>query len=202
MSFDQFPYRRIPIWENRRRAKVLKKFRVLIIDYVNSRNREVLRSINELMPGVREMSRLAGISFEISDALRGRIVEMGFGVPRDYDLLDDVSAFLHPDFQNQLIDLIDRAIGAYDHNKHIAWENTLNPFYWLRIVFNPIAEALLRTLADFGVDAAAEPNSRFSRIVRRVLGFVLFVFVPVVFTYLDFLGLKKWFFELLGRLKW
>ena len=107
-----------------------------------------------------------------------------------------------PISQNQLIDLIDRAIGAYDHNKHIAWENTLNPFYWLRIVFNPIAEALLRTLADFGVDAAAEPNSRFSRIVRRVLGFVLFVFVPVVFTYLDFLGLKKWFFELLGRLKW
>ena len=57
--------------ENRRWAKVLKKFRVLLIDYINSRNREVLRSINELMPGVREMSRLAGISFELSAPSQG-----------------------------------------------------------------------------------------------------------------------------------
>jgi hypothetical protein len=31
----------------------------------------VLRSINELMPGVREMSRLAGISFELSAPSQG-----------------------------------------------------------------------------------------------------------------------------------
>jgi hypothetical protein len=64
-----------------------------------------------------------------------------------------------------------------------------------------LAGLLLRTFADFGVDAAAEPNSGFSRIVRAILGWFFFVFVPGVFAYLDFFGLKKWFFELLGRLK-
>jgi hypothetical protein len=99
-----------------------------------------------------------------------------------------------------LIDLLDRAIGTYDNNKRVAWVNTLNLFYWIRLGFDPIARALLRILADFGVNAAAEPNSRFSRIVRWVLAFVLSFFLgflPAVFAYLDFFDQKKWFLELI-----
>jgi hypothetical protein len=204
MIFDQFPYRRIPIWENWHRRKVLKNIRVLLINYFSSSDAERRHSINALMLTVIDMSRLVGVSFQISSVRQQRLAMDGYPISFDYDLLENFAMWDHPALQSDLIDLLDRAIGVYNGDKRAAWWRTFCPFYWTSLGFEWIARLLLRTFADFGVEAAAEPNSRFSRIVRRILG--LFIgfsigFVPAVFAYLDFFNLKNWFLELLGRPK-
>jgi hypothetical protein len=50
MSFDQFPYRRIPICVNCHRAKVLKKIQVLLLNCFRSPTKQLRRSINRFVP--------------------------------------------------------------------------------------------------------------------------------------------------------
>lgn len=201
VSFDQLSYRRIPIWENRHRAKVLDRFRDLLTDFNNGLKRflfvdapelaETHRSISELKGVVSDMCRLAGISFVVPESKREYLAAKSkwLAIPAGYDLLDNFF-WLVPGLRKDVIELVDRAKGVYDHNKGAAWRRTFNPFYWFGIAVDWIAGILLRTLADFGVEDAAEPNSRVSRIVRRVV-YVLLVVVPAIMAYLEFFGLRE-----------
>jgi hypothetical protein len=87
MGFDQLPYRQIPIFVNRRRVKLLNTFRTLLLNYINSPVQELRGSINQLMPVVADVSHLAGVS--LSEALHQRLLEMGYLIPSERDLLEN-----------------------------------------------------------------------------------------------------------------
>src|SRR5260221_947439 len=84
MFFDQLPIRKIPIWANSHRLKLLRGFRVLLAAYVelientttsaaSPAARHQRQQIEQSIEPVRRMLRLAGISAIISAALRQEI---------------------------------------------------------------------------------------------------------------------------------
>jgi hypothetical protein len=221
MSFDQLPYRKIPIGENRRRVKTLTQFRdllrqflqplgpdaVFVKDHITEERR---RLINRAMPAAARFIRLAGLSSTVPDSKREYLSNRSkaAGIDAKLDLLDGFLWQETPGLQQQAVDVVDQAIGIYNGNTSTAWFNTCNPFFWITRLIEWIADWIVQLIAwiaqlpvrifssIFGIDQEKAVRSKGGRFVTGVSVF-LQGFAALVFL-LDHFGLEKPILRWLG----
>jgi hypothetical protein len=144
MSFDQLPYRKIPIWENRRRSMVLVRLRNLLGEILRLLDRpdtvltkdikdDYSRSIILILPGASQFIRLAGLSTTVPSSQREYLSNRSTvaGIDAKLDLLEGFLWQENPGLRKQAVALVDQATGVYNESIWKALINTFNPFYWI-----------------------------------------------------------------------
>ena len=136
-------YRKITIWENIRRVKLLLKFKELLIQYFEAveysyfciiENHEALsikKQINSMLKEVYEIIYLAGVS-----SIFRRLPKPDSSASREMEDLYDIFDLYHSDIgPRKLIDIVDRVIEIYKNNQVLALFRTCSPFFWLGYLF-------------------------------------------------------------------
>jgi len=219
MSFDQLPYRKIPIGENRHRVKTLNQFRDLLRQFIQPLGpdavfvkdhikEELERLINQATPVASRFIRLAGLSTSVPDSKREYLSNRSkaAGIDAKLDLLDGFLWQETPGLQRQAVALVDQAIGIYNGNESRAWSNTRNPFFWITRLIEWIADWIVQLIAwiaqlpvrifssIFGIDqekAVRSKGGRFAISVSVFLqGLAALVYLLDRFGLLRWLGLK------------
>jgi hypothetical protein len=206
MFFDQLPFSKIPIWENRYRLKVLIEFRRLLDEYAKiflkaegiyasmfeyNRDDPALvqhRSwLNQRLPIAYRVVLLTGVN----PVIRRYNVQ--------YDLLKNV--FTDPSGKDLQLafDLIDQAMGVYQADKPAAWFRTFSPFFWFGLLADWIAEIPFRILRKLGLGAAdtSRGPARFFRGIFSLLVWLIGL-AGSVFGILEFFGLREAFLKLIS----
>jgi len=165
-------YNRIPIWENKKRLKLLYEYRELVVTYFN--NVEFVRGYpsaepieNETAQGARvEINRVLG---EVREALHSAGLRpvirytpppmIGGDIQRIDITLNMFNLRYYSISHNRLIDFVDIAIGRYGKDSKRAWIRTLNPFYWVGCVFDYIAGLPFALLDRIGFDSDKAESS-------------------------------------------
>ncbi len=206
MFFDQLPFRKIPIWENRYRLKVLIEFRQLLDQYAkifqtaeglyasmfeyNRDNPDLVQHrswLNQRLPIAHRAVRLTGVS----------LVIRRYGVP--YDLLMNVFTDLTGKDLQLAFDLIDQATGVYQADKPAPWFRTFSPFFWFGALADWIAEIPFHILRKLGLGAADTSHGP-ARFFRGLISLGLWIIglASSVFGILEFFGLKEACLKLIG----
>jgi len=193
MGFDQLSYRKIPIWENYRRVKILNRFREPLNQFNQRLNsgesvqsqtmRELQRLINHDRANGASFIRLADLSSTVppSQADYASSRSKHAALDAKLDLIDGFFWQNTPGFRQDAIDLVDRAIGRYSENKSRAWRNAFNPLLW----FDWLVDLSFNLVALFGRDPREMKKLYKGRVERllgigaalaTILGFVLHVF--------------------------
>ena len=134
-------YTRILIWENKRRLNKLREFRSLTIRYFNnsrvglgggrveeSAAKEARREINRLRDEIHSIILNSGIDPVVSWTPPSAVGDD----ETEIDLIEDIFDLDQFDIgPNNVLGLIDKAIGAYDANRRSAFVRTLSPFFYL-----------------------------------------------------------------------
>ncbi|MEX2491035.1 MAG: hypothetical protein WD425_04660, partial [Nitrospirales bacterium] len=135
-------FNNIPIWENRRRLKLLKDFRGLVVTYFDnsdyswqvegriekplgkSTRERINLNLNQVYPVV--------ILGDVSPVMQWTPPPAIGGYIQNIDLL--LNIFNLHNYQlpyNELLGYLDRAIGAYEADQSNSWVRTFNPFWWV-----------------------------------------------------------------------
>src|ERR1043166_6771736 len=147
MRFGSF--HRIPVWENRRRRRLLIQFRDLIARYEQQLPTSTMGDVYDSEESAQTRGELnrqlaeaelcvarAGISTVVTwtpPAAVGGYVQQ---VPVLTNLFN--LHMHHIPFQSA-IDIVDRAIGNYESDEENAWWRTFNPFFWLGLLLDYVA---------------------------------------------------------------
>lgn len=136
-------YRKITIWENIRRVKLLIKFKELLVQYFEAveysyfciiETHEALRvkkQLNSMLKEVYEIIYLAGVS-----SIFRRLPKPDSSASTEMEDLYDIFELYHSDIgPRKLIDIVDRVIEIYKNNQILALFRTCNPFFWLGYLF-------------------------------------------------------------------
>jgi hypothetical protein len=102
-------------------------------------------------------------------------------ISESLDLLDAFFILVFPGVRYEAIARIDRAIGAYEDNRHNAWINTINPLFWLDLIADSIAESLLKALVKLGVEAVRDSSHGFGFsvfVILKILVWVMYAVAP------------------------
>jgi hypothetical protein len=152
------PYNRITILRNRARAHDLRTFRARVQRYfeqleyeaedplVDREERQSARAdINRLFPRIVQVVRAAELGLAAppsSGNPAGRAVEV---------LHDIFSPRYGPGVYDEILDVIDMALGVYDANLGAAWVRTINPFHYLMTALAFVAGLPRRALVAVGI---------------------------------------------------
>jgi len=151
------PYDRLTIIRNRHRARDLRTFRRHVRAYFEQfeyeaedvpfdleSTRIARAEINQMLPRIVQIVRAADLSASTSGSRRNpaaravEIVETLFSAPRS------AGAY------QQILDVIDMAIGVYDANRYGALMRTFNPFHYLMTALGYLAGLPKRGLVALG----------------------------------------------------
>ena len=189
-------YTRILIWENKRRLNRLSEFRSLMIRYFNnsrvglgggrveeSAAKEARREINRLRDEIHSIILNSGIdpvfSWTPPSAVGGDETEI--------DLIEDIFDLDQFDIgPNNVLGLIDRAIGEYESNRRSAFVRTINPFFYLGRVLDTISDLPFIVIGILGFNRQKIKASVVGRLVKGL--FYLIIIVAAVLTILHLLG--------------
>jgi len=201
MFFDQVPHLQIPIWENRRRVKVLERFKgwlnhfcALVHDpqegATSPRAMELRQSIEQQKPAAISMIHSAGISTDITPGQHALLANRGkiYEVSEELDLLEDFFWLETPGLQREAISLPDRAIGVYEEGKSAAWMRTFNPLFWLARVIDGLAESSFKMVALFGRNPQKDRRTRAGRLIAGIEKLLLWA--AALAAILEFLGFR------------
>ena len=189
-------YTKILIWENKKRLKKLREFRSLMIRYFNnsriglgggrveeSAAKEARREINRLRDEIHSIILNSGINLLFSWT---RPSAVG-GNEREIDLIEEIFNLDQFDIgPNNVLGLIDRAIGEYDSNRRSAFVRTLNPFFYLGRVLDTISDLPFIILGILGFNREKIKGSVVGRLVKGIL--YLIIIVAVILTILHLLN--------------
>ena len=188
-------YTKILIWENKRRLNKLREFRPLMIRYFNnsrvgfgggrveeSAAKEARREINLLRDEIHSIILNSGIDPSFSWTPPAAVGDD----ETEIDLIEDVFNLDQFDIgPNNLLDLIDRAIGKYDANRKSAFVRTFNPFFYLGLVLDTISDLPFIAIGILGFNRQKMKASVVGRLVKGIL--YLTIIVAAVFTILHLL---------------
>ena len=138
-SSDMRPYQQITFIRNRIRARDLGLFRERVQDYFDQLEHEedtraTRAGINRMLPRVLEVVQAADLAGPAPHA-----VETLHHIFRDrYG-------------QEEILDVIDMAVGVYDANRYAALIRTVNPFHYVGAVLGFVAGLPRRALVAFGI---------------------------------------------------
>ena len=206
-------YTRILVWENKRRLNKLREFRSLMIRYFNnsrvgfgggrveeSAAKEARREINRLRKEIHSII----ISSEINPLFSWTPPSAVGGDEMEIDLIDDIFDLDQFDIgPNNVLGLIDRAIGEYDSNRKSAFVRTLNPFFYLGRVLDTISDLPFIIVGIFGFNRQKIRASTIGKLVKGMLYLIIIVAaVLTVLHLLDFLEpIKQFLHKLLAVIR-
>ena len=188
-------YTKILIWESKRRLNKLKAFRSLMIRYFNnsrvgfgggrveeSAAKEARREINLLRDKIHSIILNSGIDPSFSWTPPAAVGDD----ETEIDLIEDIFNLDQFDIgPNNLLDLIDRAIGKYDSNRKSAFIRTFNPFFYLGLVLDTISDLPFIAIGILGFNRQKIKTSAIGRLVKGIL--YLTIIVAAVLTILHLL---------------
>ena len=188
-------YTKILIWENKRRLNKLREFRPLMIRYFNnsqvgfgggrveeSAAKEARREINLLRGEIHSIILNSGIDPSFSWTPPAAVGDD----ETEIDLIEDIFNLDQFDIgPNNLLDLIDRAIGIYDANRKSAFVRTFNPFFYLGLVLDTISDLPFIAIGILGFNRQKIKTSAIGRLVKGIL--YLAIIVAAVLTILHLL---------------
>lgn len=199
-------FNNIPIWENKRRLKLLKEFRGLVLTYFDNsrfsgqRNsrieedvaREAREHLNRKLNPVHTIVMLA----DASPVINWRAPAAAGGFTQDIDILLNMFMLTpyHPSHK-EIIDHLDRAIGAYEADQTSSWVRTVNPFWWANKLLIWIAHLPFKFLGEIGFDVEKAEKAPLGKLVK---GF--FYLVPIISAFLTILNYMGWLEALKGFL--
>ena len=203
-------YTKILIWENKRRLNNLREFRSLMIRYFNhsrvgfgggrveeSAAKEARREINRLKDEIHSIILDSGIdpgfSWTPPSAVGGEETKI--------NLIEDIFNLDQFDIgPNNVLYLIDRAIGIYDANRRSAFVRTFNPFFYLGRVLDAITDLPFIIIGIFGFNRQRMKASAVGRLVKGSLYLIIIVAVFLTILHLlDFLEpIKQFVYKLLA----
>ena len=206
-------YTKILIWENKRRLNKLREFRSFMIRYFNnsrvglgggrveeSAAKEARREINRLRDEMHSIILNSGIdpvfSWTPPSAVGGDETEI--------DLIEEIFDLDQFDIgPNNVLGLIDRAIGEYDSNRKSAFVRTLNPFFYIGRALDAITDLPFIIIGILGFNRQRMKASVVGRLVKGILYIILIVAgVLAVLHLLDFVEpIKQFVHKLLALIK-
>ncbi len=206
-------YTRILIWENKRRLNELREFRSFMIRYFNnsrvgfgggrveeSAAKEARREINRLRDEIHSIILNSGIdpifSWTPPSAVGGDETEI--------DLIEDIFDLDQFDIgANNVLGIIDRAIGEYDSNRKSAFIRTFNPFFYLGRALDVITDLPFIITRILGFNREKIKASTIGRLVKGIL--YLIIIVAALLTILHLFNLvepiKQFLHELLAVIR-
>ena len=206
-------YTKILIWENKRRLNKLREFRSLMIRYFNhsrvgfgggrveeSAAKEARREINRLKDEIHSIILDSGIdpgfSWTPPSAVGGEETKI--------NLIEDIFNLDQFDIgPNNVLYLIDGAIGIYDANRRSAFVRTFNPFFYLGRVLDAITDLPFIIIGIFGFNRQRMKASAVGRLVKGSL--YLIIIVAVFLTILHLLNflepIKQFVYKLLAVIR-
>ena len=197
-SEDMKVFNNIPIWENKRRLKLLKEFRDLVIRYFdNSRYSWQAESLieNDLATETREKINLnlnqvypILILADVSPVMRWTPPAVIGGYIQDIDtLLNIFNLHKYEISYEEVIGYLDRAIGAYQADQSSCWVRTFNPLWWGNIFLSWIARLPFKFLIEIGFDGKKAEEATLGKLMKGI-----FYFIPIVAALLTILNLMDW----------
>jgi len=201
-------YKRIPIWENRKRVDFLVEFKKLVCDYFSNVSRtdwslniieneiakQTRSKINMKLQKAHSIIKAAGVNssvFYTPPAIGGSAMNIDV-------ILNIFHLHLYRIEPQEALDIIDRAIGIYKDDEKSSLFRTFNPFFWLSLVLDYIVTLLFKILGKIGLNQEKIETS----IVRKVIKGILYLITIVVsfLTILEKLGYLEAFKSLIKNL--
>ena len=155
------PHDQLTIIRNRHRARELRLFRELVETYFERSERDVndvpmdwegaqaARSrINQMLQRVMQIVRAAGVGGSAATATN---TDPGVAVGRVEVLQRIFIARSGDGLDQEILDVLDMALGVYDGGKYIALGRTINPLYYAATFLAFVAKAPRRMLAALGL---------------------------------------------------
>jgi len=204
------PFNRITYFENKRRVVKLKHFDYVVNGYFKSvksgnsyynddiQTDESLRfrqEINKSLPVIKSIFLNCGVHPNIFYTPPPAIG----GYAHDIDLL--LNIFNLKPFKISplvLLDNIDKAIGVYENDLKFALIRTLNPLFWLFLVFESIATIPFLVLGRVGFNQTVAENSFIGRVFKFVV--ILVESLAAILTILTLLKQTELLESLIGAL--
>lgn len=165
-------YKRITIFENRKRVRTLTAFRQKAQQWAQGNRQddaataELRREINGALFDARKFTTFAGVG--VTGQQFPAPAVGGFVVP--VDLFTDIFG---PNRiiggHGRLIDSIDRAIGVYESDKGAATIRTFNPFWWIGQALSWVAKTPFMIVSAAGFDTSKIEESLTGKILRLVV---------------------------------
>ena len=193
-------YKKISFFENRKRIQTLIAYRNLVIKYFNSNqtDTEARLKINLIMREIRNIILYAGIN----PLLTYTPPPLVGGYIQRIDLV--LNIFILQDFQippQNLLDVVEQAIDIYKSNTISALIRLFNPFFYLGIIFNLLAQVPFVLIENAGFNRQKAEESIGGRLIK---GFVyimssIVTMVTSVLTILHLLGYLEPTKEMLKR---
>lgn len=191
-------YKRIFIWEDKKRIDILLNFRKLVIDYFNN-----IKRLGFGYRGVKENKISSQTRVEINQIINkvhSVIVASGInpsmyyspppavgGLAGNIDLVQNIFNLYHFDIEpNFLLDFIDRSIGIYQENLAPSLLRTINPFYWMYLFLEFIAGLPFKLLGIAGFNQAKIEDALIGRFIKLI--FALITVIASFLTILHLLG--------------
>jgi len=186
---------KILIWENQRRLNSLIGFRIKVITYFdncvfhmfgdepeeNKEARLVRIDINREMAEVREIMAAAGVNPAIVWTPPPAIG----GYPQKLDVVLNVFNLhryhLGPE---EITDYLERTIGIYEKSKKAAKLRVINPFFYLGLIFDYIAEFPFFLAGRMGFNRAKAESSVIGRIIKGVVQLITALAAALTILYL------------------
>lgn len=164
-------FKRIPIWENRRRIQFLQSFLDDYGKYLfylgNGQDpsiwrRSINRNIDEADKILSEAGQCPVVIYTPPPMVGGNA--MRINIVQNIFNLDEFE--MAP---RTVLDYIERATGVYEHDQTKAWLRTVNPFFWLGLAFDGVARLPFVALGKLGFPQSKIETSPLGRFVRGLL---------------------------------
>ena len=190
-------YKKILPRENNRRLSKLTSFRNDVVNYFNNckfdrsefevnENEEARRTrieINTALDEVHEIILAAGIN----PCLTYQAAPMRGGFITDLDVIMNIfNISSHQITPNIITDQVERAIGIYTKNRRAALFRFFNPFFYLGLIIDLLANLPFVLLGRIGFNRAKAESSLLGRIAKGF--FQLVYLIAAVFAVLYYLG--------------
>lgn len=196
MAITMSYYKKMTIWQNRKRVKLLADFKELVATYFNNlehsnvgdtweneKAKEYRSEINRVLDKAHSSIISAGISPRLCKATDELSI----------DLINDM--FSLGDFHigpQRLLDIIERAIGKYEDDRLNARLRIINPLFYIGLILEYIVSLPFWVFGKIGLDQEKIESSIPGRIVRGIL-----YLVPVLAALLAILEKKHYLLALI-----
>ena len=177
-------YKKIAIWENRKRAKLLIEFRDLVVTYFNNLKhsdfgfkvheneeaKQVRIKINMGLYKIHSAMILAGVNPTIYYSPPPAIGRLAGNI----DLINNIFN-LHR-FQigsQELLDVIERAIGIYENDRLNALFRTVNPLFGISLILDYIVSLPFKVIGKMGFNQKKIESSITGRVIKSTLYLIM-----------------------------